>query len=83
MMVSHLPLLAAITHLSRRIDELIDQQKELTETVAKLQEQVVIEYEVESSESESEESEELEESDSDSSVCSAPATFSYKVQRTQ
>lgn len=81
MMVSHLPLLAAITHLSKRIDELIDQQKELTETVAKLQEQVEVEYELESEEES--ESEESEESDSESSVCSAPATFSYKVQRTQ
>lgn len=82
MMVSHLPLLAAITHLSRRIDELIDQQKELVDTVAKLEEQVVVEYEVES-ESEESESESEEVSDDNSSVCSAPATFSYKVQRTQ
>ena len=75
-----LPLLSALKYLSdaiefERLDAKVEDLSLKVDTA-----QMMEEYELESSEEESEEEE--EESDTDS-IQSAPATFSFKVQRTQ
>ena len=86
-----LPLLAVIKNLTVMVQNLEKKIEDLSRKVDDMQEEWRTEYSVasteESDESEWEESDESEWEESDESECemdsvySAPATFSYKVQR--
>jgi len=77
MRVENLPLLTAIKHLSQTIDELVARITNLEGSIEDLQH---VEYEPSDS-SDTTEEEESDETDT-CSLHSAPATFSYKRQRT-
>ena len=87
MRAEHLPLLSAIKHLSDLVQSLDKKVTDMQEQIEAMQEEWRNEYEPPSSdEEESEEESEWEswgEEESDDSAQSAPASFSYKVQRTE
>ena len=75
-----LPLMSAIKYLSSAIEALNDKVDDLSTKIDAMQ--MLGEFELESSDEEESEEESEEVSDNES-VQSAPATFSFKVQRTQ
>ena len=83
-----LPVLSALKHLSTRIDELTRKIDDMQHQINQMEEEWRHEYELEyETGTDGEETESIEEcsqseSESDLSVQSAPATFSYKRQRT-
>ena len=78
------PLMTAIKHLSGAVEDLIKKIDDMQHQINAMEMEWRNEYEPEWSEDDSIDSEESSDSDSDSdqSVQSAPATFSYKRQRT-
>tara|TARA_B100000965_G_scaffold130629_4_gene108906 strand:+ start:266 stop:529 length:264 start_codon:yes stop_codon:yes gene_type:complete len=87
MRADHLPLLSAIKHMCDLVQSLDKKVTDMQEQIEAMQEEWRHEYEPPSSgEEESEEESEWEswgEEESDDSAQSAPASFSYKVQRTE
>ena len=84
--MQNVPLLSAIKHLSMLIERLESKVSELQKQIDAMQEEWRHEFELESdaweTASESGDTEESGDEESENeSVCSAPATFSYKVQR--
>lgn len=77
-----LPLLSALKHLATVIEGLEAKMDDMQAQIEAMQTEWRTEYEVDDAwESETEESDSVSESESDESCYSAPATFSYKVQR--
>ena len=81
--MSLMPVLSALRYLTIAIEDLTKKVDGMQHQINDMQEQWNNEYEVEfGSEEESDETDSVPDSDSEQSVQSAPATFSYKRQRT-